>query len=572
MTTSSSATARSSTAAGSCLPAPASGSAAAASPASGADAARRRPGASRGGPGRAARCCRASSTRTCTRCSRATSCGRCDLRRRATRRGYLRDHRRLRAAIIPTRRGSPAAAGRWTRSPAACPTARRWTRSSPTARSSCRTATATAPGSTAGRSRWPGSTATPRTRPDGRIERDADGEPDRHAAGGRRRAWSRGCCPGDRGRLGPGAADRPGLPAARSASPAGRTRSSAAAHGDADPTRPPTCAPRGRARCAPTSSARCGGTGTAAWSSSPSCSTSAGRRRRPGGSAPTSVKMMLDGVAENHTAAMLEPYLDGHGCADRSQRPGLHRPGRAAALRDRAGPRGIPGALPRARRPRGAQRAGRGRGGRQRAANGAGPAARHHLAHLQVVHPDDVARFAALGATANIQPLWATHEPQMDELTIPFLGERRSAWQYPFRSLQDGGRRRCARAATGRSAAPTRCGARTSRSTGACPPTAGGRGRRPVPAASSGSAWRTILAAYTSGSARINGWTTVTGSVRAGLDADFAVVDADLSRIGDHEISQAAVTHDLGPRPARLPAVTQPPGDQRRGGPQRSRT
>ena len=28
----------------------------------------------------------------------------------------------------------------------------------------------------------------------------------------------------------------------------------------------------------------------------------------------TSVKMMLDGVAENHTAAMLEPYLDGDGC------------------------------------------------------------------------------------------------------------------------------------------------------------------------------------------------------------------------------------------------------------------
>ena len=28
----------------------------------------------------------------------------------------------------------------------------------------------------------------------------------------------------------------------------------------------------------------------------------------------SSVKMMLDGVAENHTAAMLEPYLDGDGC------------------------------------------------------------------------------------------------------------------------------------------------------------------------------------------------------------------------------------------------------------------
>ena len=28
----------------------------------------------------------------------------------------------------------------------------------------------------------------------------------------------------------------------------------------------------------------------------------------------TSVKMMLDGVAENHTAAMLEPYQDAEGC------------------------------------------------------------------------------------------------------------------------------------------------------------------------------------------------------------------------------------------------------------------
>ena len=36
--------------------------------------------------------------------------------------------------------------------------------------------------------------------------------------------------------------------------------------------------------------------------------------------------------------------------------------------------------------------------------------------------------FAVLGATANMQPLWATHEPQMDELTIPFLGERRSGF------------------------------------------------------------------------------------------------------------------------------------------------
>ena len=55
------------------------------------------------------------------------------------------------------------------------------------------------------------------------------------------------------------------------------------------------------------------------------------------------------------------------------------------------------------------------------------------------MHPDDVPRFAAVGATANIQALWAAHEPQMDELTIPFLGERRAAWQYPFGALERAG-------------------------------------------------------------------------------------------------------------------------------------
>ena len=48
---------------------------------------------------------------------------------------------------------------------------------------------------------------------------------------------------------------------------------------------------------------------------------------------------------------------------------------------------------------------------------------RPHLAHIQVVHPDDVPRFGALRVTANAQPLWAAYEPQMAELTIPFIGE-----------------------------------------------------------------------------------------------------------------------------------------------------
>jgi predicted amidohydrolase YtcJ len=68
-------------------------------------------------------------------------------------------------------------------------------------------------------------------------------------------------------------------------------------------------------------------------------------------------------------------------------------------------------------------------------------AARHHLAHLQFITPRDMVRFKALDAVANFQPLWATADPQMQELTIPFVGAERAAWQYQIGSLVRGGTR-----------------------------------------------------------------------------------------------------------------------------------
>ncbi|MEU6147803.1 amidohydrolase [Streptomyces sp. NPDC047081] len=146
----------------------------------------------------------------------------------------------------------------------------------------------------------------------------------------------------------------------------------------------------------------------------------------------TSVKLMLDGVAENGTAALLDPYLDRCGCATANRGKSFIDAGQLPkyvteldalgfqchfhALGDRA----VRDALDAI--------------GAAREANKAS-GTRPHLAHLQVVHPEDVSRFAELGATANIQPLWAAHEPQMDELTIPFLGSQRAAWQYPFGAL-----------------------------------------------------------------------------------------------------------------------------------------
>jgi predicted amidohydrolase YtcJ len=148
--------------------------------------------------------------------------------------------------------------------------------------------------------------------------------------------------------------------------------------------------------------------------------------------AATSVKIMQDGVCESFTAAVLEPYLDAEGRTTDKRGNSFVEPRvlndavtrldadgfqvHFHALAERA-VRECLNAIESARR-----------------ANGPSDG-RHLLAHIQVVHPEDVPRFRALGAVANAQPLWAAHEAQMDELTIPFLGDPRWRWQYPFASL-----------------------------------------------------------------------------------------------------------------------------------------
>jgi predicted amidohydrolase YtcJ len=159
-------------------------------------------------------------------------------------------------------------------------------------------------------------------------------------------------------------------------------------------------------------------------------------RLRAGRFRATSVKIMQDGIVENHTAAMLDPYLDGHG--GRTDLTGLSFVDPTAlkeyvttldadgfqvhvhAIGDRAVREALDAFA---------------------AAASTNPPSdmRHHIAHLEVVHPDDVPRFAALEVTANMQPLWAAHEPQLDELNLPYLGERRASWLYPFAALRDAG-------------------------------------------------------------------------------------------------------------------------------------
>lgn len=152
----------------------------------------------------------------------------------------------------------------------------------------------------------------------------------------------------------------------------------------------------------------------------------------------SSVKVMLDGVCETRTAAMLTPYLDEHGADTNERGMSFIDPEALRAhvsLLDSAGfqvhfhaigDRAVRDALDAIEA--------------ARIANGYTDT-RPHIAHIQVVHPDDRPRFAQLGAIANAQPLWACSEPQMTELTIPLLGTERAGWQYPFASLLNSGAR-----------------------------------------------------------------------------------------------------------------------------------
>ncbi len=144
------------------------------------------------------------------------------------------------------------------------------------------------------------------------------------------------------------------------------------------------------------------------------------------------VKLMLDGVCENFTARTLTPYLDGAGHPTTNH--GM----------DYIDPDALPGIVT----------AVMGRGLQPHFHALADAAVRHaldavaagrtslgwsdvrpHIAHLQIVHPDDLPRFRALGVVANAQALWACADAAMIELNIPFLGEPRVSWQYPFAGL-----------------------------------------------------------------------------------------------------------------------------------------
>ena len=247
-----------------------------------------------------------------------------------------------------------------------------------------------------------------------------------------------------------------------------------------------------------------------------------GRAHRP--LPGTSVKIMQDGVArELHGARCSTPYLDRRGRPTDNTRHLLRRPrGAAAATSRRLDALGFQVHVHAHRRPGGARGARRVRGGPRRERRDRRRATTSPTSRSSTPTTSRASR--ELGVAANMQPLWACHEAQMDELTLPFLGEERAALAVPVRRSAGPGARLVAGQRLAGVARPTRC----SRSTRGQP--------RLVRVARDGAALPAraaarpddALAAYTAGSAYVNHLDDDTGTLEPGKLADLVVLDRDL--------------------------------------------
>lgn len=240
------------------------------------------------------------------------------------------------------------------------------------------------------------------------------------------------------------------------------------------------------------------------------------------------VKFFADGVIEMGTGALLEPYTDApHSCGLPNWSPEELAEAAAAfdadgfsshihALGD-AGVRMALDAISHTRR-----------------RNGSADR-RPVVAHTQLVHPDDLRRFAALGAVANFEPLWAQRNEIMIELTEPRLGPERSNRQYPIAEIA-------------RSGAPVSFGSdwpvssmvplegiavALTRQTPDGDPPDGWLPQQRIPL-------DTALAAYTRGAAR-QLFDDDRGTIAVGGPADLALLGTDITRLPGAELAGVGV-------------------------------
>ncbi len=137
------------------------------------------------------------------------------------------------------------------------------------------------------------------------------------------------------------------------------------------------------------------------------------------------VKLMMDGVIESFTAAMLQPYANHNGVGSpawtqqkfeamvaRCHRHGLQ------VFTHAIGDRGVRLTLD------AYEKAGEGR---------------HRIEHIEIIHPDDLPRFQKLGVLASMQPIHA--DPDTIDVWSQAIGPERLPLSFAWRALEQAGAR-----------------------------------------------------------------------------------------------------------------------------------
>lgn len=249
------------------------------------------------------------------------------------------------------------------------------------------------------------------------------------------------------------------------------------------------------------------------------------------------VKFFLDGVLESQTAYLTEPYLgpDGRPGTDRSK-PDFEQDELDAAVTElerlgfdchfhAIGDAAVRQALDAV--------------AAARAANGPRDA-RHSIAHIELIHSDDIPRFGELGVAANMQPFWAHADDGTRAMQIPHIGSDRFDARYAFGDLLRAG----ARLAVGSDWTVTTADPLQILEVAI---------RRIFPTQRDDPPWTpdqrldldTALAAATIGSAWVNRLETDTGTIEIGKRADLVVLDRDLRAIPDGLLADARVRMTL---------------------------
>ncbi|MFI6061696.1 amidohydrolase [Streptomyces sp. NPDC051286] len=245
-------------------------------------------------------------------------------------------------------------------------------------------------------------------------------------------------------------------------------------------------------------------------------------------------KVFLDGVIEYpaQTAALLAPYLDGSGHPT-DNRGELYVSGRdygrltaafnragwqmhAHGLGDRAVRTALDG-YAYARRTTGLRDA------------------RNTIAHLQLVDPADLGRFAALDVVACMQLQWAEQDTWTMDALLPYIGPKRHRWMYPARSLEKHGAR-----LSGGSDWPVDPLQVWNQIRTAIDRT-GAEGDGPLYRELEGLSRTSALRMHTHGTAWQLRMDRLTGTVRPGLAADLIVLDRDVTKCPIADISDTSV-------------------------------